>query len=56
MGRWTNLRKISDRHSWYDENFDYEGPACYELAIAEPRGGAPRIVYVGETGNERARL
>jgi len=56
MGRWTNLRKISDRDSWYDGNFDYEGPACYELAIAGPRGGAPRIVYVGETGNERARL
>lgn len=56
MGRWTGLRKISDRYYWYDENFDYTGPACYELAIAGPRGGSPQIVYVGETGNERARL
>jgi len=56
MGRWTDLRKISDRYCWYDEYFDYDGPACYELAIAGPRSGSPRIVYVGETENERARL
>jgi hypothetical protein len=56
MSRWTGLRKITDRHQWYSYQFDYDGPACYELAIAGPRGGSPKIVYVGETGNERARL
>ena len=56
MSRWTGLRKIADRHQWYGHQFDYDGPACYELAIAGPRGGSPKIVYVGETGNERARL
>jgi hypothetical protein len=56
MGRWTELRKLSDKDFWYDDGFDYDGPACYELAIAGPRGGQPQIVYVGETGNERARL
>jgi hypothetical protein len=56
MGRWTELRKISDKDYWYDDYLNYDGPACYELAIAGPRGGRPQIVYVGETGNERARL
>jgi GIY-YIG domain-containing protein len=56
MGRWTELRKIADRNCWYGNILDYEGPACYELAIAGPRGGSPQIVYVGETVNERSRL
>lgn len=56
MGQWTVLRKIADKDYWYTEILDYDGPACYELAIAGPRGGSPRIVYVGETGNERNRL
>jgi len=56
VGRWTDLRKLCERAYWFNEQFDYDGPACYELAIAGPRGGGQRIVYVGETGNERARL
>ena len=56
MGRWTELRKIADKDYWYNDIFDYEGPACYELAIAGPKGGAPQIMYVGETVNERSRL
>lgn len=56
MGRWTGLRKIADGNAWYPDCFDYDGPACYELALAGPRGGSPQIVYVGETGNERARI
>jgi len=56
MGRWTGLIKIADKNYWYTDVLDYEGAACYELAVAGPRGGSPRIVYVGETGNERSRL
>jgi hypothetical protein len=56
MSRWTGLRKIADAHAWYTDCFDHEGAACYELVLAGPRGGSPRVVYVGETGNERARL
>jgi hypothetical protein len=52
---WTSWRKIADRSQWYPEQLDWEGPACYELAIAGPRGGDLRIVYVGETSNERQR-
>lgn len=56
MGRWTAARKIADREVWYSSVFDHDGPACYELIIAGPRGGSAQVVYIGETGNERARL
>ena len=56
MSTWTRWRKIADRKHWYNDTFDYEGPACYELAIGGPRGGNMRIVYVGETGNEKRRI
>jgi hypothetical protein len=56
MGRWTKPRKIADKNFWYSEEFDYEGPACYELIIAGPRRGKAQIVYVGETGNEKTRI
>jgi hypothetical protein len=56
MSRWTGVRKIADQHAWYSDCFDHDGPACYELILAGPRGGSLRIVYVGETGNERTRL
>jgi hypothetical protein len=56
MSNWTAWRKIADRRYWYDESLDWDGPACYELAIAGPRGGEIIIVYVGETGNERKRV
>jgi len=56
MSRWTHWRKIADRRSWYDDSLDWDGPACYELATAGPRGGNLRIVYVGETSNEKSRV
>ena len=56
MARWTEWRKIADKRNWYSESFDWHGPACYELALAGPRGGGLRIVYVGETINERKRI
>ncbi len=56
MSRWTGWRKIADKKEWYSDSFDWEGPACYELAIAGPRGGNLKIVYVGETVNEKKRI
>ena len=56
MARWTNWRKIAGRHEWYSEQLDWDGPACYELAIAGARGGNIHIVYVGETVNEKKRV
>ena len=28
---WTQPRKIARGNEWFDDSFDYEGPACYEL-------------------------
>ena len=56
MARWTNWRRIADRSTWYPELLDWDGPACYELAIGGARGGNRQIVYVGETLNERKRI
>lgn len=53
---WTKWRKIADSRFWYDDQMDWPGPACYELSIAGARGGGRRIVYVGETANERRRI
>ena len=53
---WTQWRKIADKHEWYSEELDWDGPACYELSIAGPRGGDRKIVYVGETINEKKRM
>jgi|GEM_PF-1167823 hypothetical protein len=53
---WTHWRKIADKQFWYTESLDWDGPACYELAIAGPRGGNGRTVYVGETLNEKKRM
>ena len=53
---WTRWRKLADQHYWYPETLSWDGPACYELAIAGPRGGGLRIMYIGETDNERRRL
>jgi hypothetical protein len=36
---WTKWRKIADKKYWYGDEFDYEGPVCYELEIGGPRGG-----------------
>lgn len=56
MAAWTHWRKIADRRYWYGEELDWDGPACYELAIGGSRGGGIRIVYVGETINEKNRV
>lgn len=56
MARWTDWRLIANGKHWYDDQLDWDGPACYELAIAGPRGGDLRIVYVGETSNEKNRV
>lgn len=56
MSTWTQWRKIADRNSWFDDTLDWDGPACYELAIGGPRGGNLKIVYVGETINESKRV
>lgn len=56
MARWTSWRKIADRRHWYPEELDWDGPACYELAIGGLRGGRKEIVYVGETSNEKRRV
>ena len=53
---WTKWRKIAVKGIWFDDVFDYEGPTCYELAIAGPRGGNMKTVYVGETKNEKHRI
>lgn len=53
---WTKFRLLADKKHWYDEILDWDGPACYELAIAGPRGGNLRIVYIGETSNEKKRM
>ncbi len=56
MVPWTNWRRLADKFYWDDHEFDYDGPACYELGIGGPNYGNIRIVYVGETGNEKKRL
>jgi len=56
MAGWTDWRLIANAEEWFDDELDWDGPACYELAIAGPRGGDLRIVYVGETTNERKRV
>jgi len=53
---WTNWRKIAVGNEWFDEEFDHDGPACYELGIGRPRGRKVERVYVGETDNEQRRV
>ena len=56
MSRWTNWRLIADQSHWYDDFLDWDGPACYELALGVPGRIEPIPMYVGETCNERQRL
>jgi hypothetical protein len=52
---WTRWRRIANSREWFDDELDWDGPACYELGI----GGARRvkhITYVGETANEKKRV
>jgi hypothetical protein len=53
---WTGWRKIAERSKWFGDEIDHDGPACYELGLGGPRGGDMRIVYVGETVNEKSRV
>lgn len=53
---WTGPRLIAVKGKWFDEFFDHNGPACYELGTGGPRGGNVQWHYVGETGNERKRI
>lgn len=53
---WTGWRLLAERNIWHSEDFDHDGPACYQLSIAGPRGGKRRIVYCGHTINERERM
>jgi len=53
---WTFPRLIAAGNDWFDDWCDYDGPACYELGTGGPRGGQIEWHYVGETGNERARI
>jgi GIY-YIG domain-containing protein len=57
MSGWTNWKKLATEHEWFDDDFDeYNGPACYELALGGPRGGELEIMYVGETKHEKTRI
>ena len=57
MSGWTEWKRLAERSAWFDDDFDeYDGPACYELALAGPRGGDLDIMYVGETNHEKARI
>jgi len=56
MGQWTRPRLIASGGEWFNEHFDYNGAACYELGTGGTRGGRIQWHYVGETGNERARI
>ncbi len=53
---WARWRKLAEGKHWFSGELDWNGPACYELALAGPRRGNLRIVYVGETVNERSRV
>lgn len=54
--KWTEWRRLADRRGWYDDEFDYDGPACYELGTGGPRGGQIERHYVGETLSESGRM
>jgi hypothetical protein len=57
MASWTNWKLLAKEGEWFDDDFDnYNGPACYELAVAGPRGGDLEIMYVGETAHEKDRI
>ena len=56
MGQWTKPRLIAYRNEWFEDCFDYEGPACYELGTGGSRAGNIEWHYVGETKNERERI
>jgi hypothetical protein len=52
---WTKWRKIADKKEWYDDDFDNDGPAYYELGVGHSKTRVS-IKYVGHTINERRRM
>jgi len=49
--------RVADESEYLPENTpQWEGPACYELGVKTMRGRKHEIMYVGETGNLRARI
>jgi hypothetical protein len=56
VDRWTNWRRLAERDYWFDYEFVYDGPACYELGISRPNHRNIRPIYVGETINEKQCL
>jgi hypothetical protein len=52
---WTKPRLLAKGNEWYGDDFDNEGPACYELGTGGPRGGKTHWHYIGETANEKKR-
>lgn len=53
---WSGWRKLAVKGAWFDEQCDYDGPTCYELAIRAPRGGKHRTVHCGQSANENRRM
>lgn len=43
--KWTEWRRLASVHDWYDDDFDYDGPACYELGTGGPREGGWTLYY-----------
>jgi hypothetical protein len=57
MSGWTGWKRLAMNTEWFDDDFDeYNGAACYELALAGPRGRDLDIMYVGETAHEKTRI
>jgi hypothetical protein len=56
MGQWTRPRLLASKGKWFDDSFDYAGPACYELGTGGPRAGNIQWHYVGHTKNEKSRM
>jgi hypothetical protein len=56
MRRWTKPRHIAYKSQWFDNSFDYTGPACYEIGTGGPRGGNIQWHYVGETNDETQKI
>ena len=53
---WTHWEKLADKDSWYPENLNYDGSACYELGIRGKWKQSVTVTYVGETSNLKTRM
>ena len=45
---WSAWRLLAQADDWYPDAIDWDGPACYELALGGPRGGDLETMYIGE--------